>query len=139
MPSFSATLSLSSTKAGDIGDFDVLRCRINTGRPYDITGLPTGKVRTVILELDIVISENEVVIASVFDGNDLVKGTIEFKKIDEDAKFRTIKFDKSWIVEYDELFEPGASNSMVLTIKITTGVVEIDGVSTSSMWSNQVG
>jgi hypothetical protein len=139
MPSFKATLSLSSTKAGQIGDFEVLRCRINTGRPYDTTGLPTGKVRTVLLDMDIVISENEVVIASVFDMNDLVKGTIEFKKIDEDAKFRTIKFDKSWIVEYEELFQPGASGSMILTIQVTTGTVEIDGVSTSSIWSNQVG
>lgn len=138
MPSFSATLSLSSTKTGNIGDFDVLRCRINTGRPHDTAGLPTGRIRAVVLELDIVISEKEVVIASVFDNNDLVKGTIEFKKIDEDAKFRTVKFDKSWIVEYDELFEPASSNSMVLTIKITTGTVEIDGVSTSAVWSNQV-
>ncbi|HVM86764.1 MAG TPA: type VI secretion system tube protein TssD [Puia sp.] len=139
MPSFSATLSLSSTKAGNIGDFDVLRCVINTGRPYDTTGLPSGKTRTPTLELDIVISENEVVIASVFDMNDLVKGTIEFKKIDEDAKFRTIKFDKSWIVEYNEVFQPGASSSMVLTILISTGYIEVDGVSTSAIWTNQVG
>ncbi|MBS1948746.1 MAG: hypothetical protein JST47_13365 [Bacteroidetes bacterium] len=139
MPSFSATLNLSSTKMGTIGDFDVLRCTFNTGRPYDTTGLPSGKARTVTLELDIVISEKEVVVASVFDMNDLVKGTIEFKKIDEDSKFRTIKFDKSWIVEYNEVFQPGASDSMVLTILITTGYIEVDGVSTSATWSSQVG
>lgn len=139
MPSFSATLSLSSTKAGKIGDFELLKCQVDTGRPHDVAGLVTGKMRALMLDLDIVISNNEVVIASVFDMNDLVKGTIEFKKIDEDAKFRTIKFDKSWIVEYHEVFEPGASNSMVLSIKIATGNVEIDGVNNSAGWVGTVG
>jgi hypothetical protein len=139
MPSFSATLSLSSTKAGKIGDFEVLKCRIDTGRTFEVSGLPTSKRRAVKLELSIVISEGEVVIGSVFDSNDLVKGTIEFKKIDENTKFRTIKFDKSWIVEYEEIFEPGEKNSMVLNFSVTAGTIEIDGVSATETWTNQVG
>jgi hypothetical protein len=92
-----------------------------------------------ILEVEIVISDKEIVIGSVFDSNDLVKGKIEFKKIDEASNFRTISFDKSWIVEYDEKFEPSTNSPMVLKLLITAGNIEIDGVKTSRAWATKLG
>jgi hypothetical protein len=139
MSSFKAILKLSSRKSGVLGEFEVLRCQINTGRPYDNDGLPTGRIRAFIIEVDIVISENEVLIGSVFDANDLVKGSIEFKKIDADSKFRTIKFDKSWIVEYDERFEPSSQSPMVCKLNISGGDVEVDGVNHVRSWASKLG
>jgi hypothetical protein len=136
--SFNAVFKLSSTRTGDIGEFEVLSFHLNMVRPHDADGLPTGKMGAAVLEVEMVISDKEIVIGSVFDANDLVKGKIEFKKIDEASNFRTMSFDKSWIVEYDERFDPSTKSPMVLKLVIAAGKFEVDGVSSQRLWAGKL-
>jgi hypothetical protein len=134
MPASTAVLTLSSSRAGDIGTFEILDCRFRIGRGIEPGGAPTSDVRAAIIKLKVVATGGEIIIASVFDSSDQVSGKVEYKA-DENTTFKTMKFEKSYIIKYGESFNAESNDPMIIKIHISAGTVELDGTSKSFDWA----
>lgn len=135
MSSFAAVLNLSSKRSGDIGSFDVLDCRFRIDRSISTNGQPVTELRAAIIKLQIIASENAILIGSLFDTTDQVKGSIEFKDADGGKTFKTLKFDAGYIIKYAELFNAFSNDPMIVKFNISAGTVELDGTSHSYEWA----
>jgi Hemolysin coregulated protein Hcp (TssD) len=134
MPATSAVLTLSSAKIGDIGTFEVLECHFRIIRSTDPTGAPTSEARAAIIKLKVVSTGGEIIIASVFDSSDQISGKVEYK-LDENTTFKTMKFEKSYVIKYGESFDATTDDAMIIKIHISAGTVELDGTSKSFDWA----
>jgi len=134
MSATKAVLTLSSTRSGEIGTFEVLDCRFRINRTIEPSGAPSSDLRAAIIKLDVVATGGEIIIASVFDSSDQVSGKVEYKE-DENTSFKTMKFDKSYVIKYGESFNAANTESMIIKIHISAGTVELDGTGHSFDWA----
>lgn len=134
MPASTAILTLSSNRVGDVGTFEILDCRFRITRAIDPGGAPTSDVRAAIIKLKVVSTGGEIIVASVFDSSDQVSGKVEYKA-DENTTFKTMKFDKSYIIKYGESFNSESNDPMIIKIHISAGNVELDGTSKFFDWA----
>lgn len=134
MPATSAKLTLASKRAGDIGEFVVLDCKFSIDRAIEDSGAPASDVRAAIIKLKVAATGGEIIIASVFDSSDQVNGKVEYMA-DENTTFKTMKFDKAYVVKYGETFNALSDDLMIIKLTISAGTVDLDGTGHDFEWA----
>ncbi len=126
--SFRANLSFEGK------EFDVIQCEYNIEREVDSKGRPSsnlygGKVTMMVESTDdITLIEK---MASQFKPN---TGTITFKKDDEDAKMKELKWENGYIVDLEEGLEIVGDIPMGIRFTISAQTLTIGDAEFKQNW-----
>lgn len=126
--SFRANLSFEGK------EFDVIQCEYNIEREVDSKGRPSsnlygGKVTMMVESTDdITLIEK---MASQFKPN---TGTITFKKDDEDAKMKELKWENGYIVDLEEGLEIVGEIPMGIRFTISAQTLTIGDAEFKQNW-----
>jgi len=125
MSSFSANLKLEGK------DFEVLDCNYSFNQNVDQEGRPAGKVFGGGITVTILGDgeDDKEVVKWMLDQNKLLKGSIEFHKLDDSAVLQKIEFEEALCGSFSEQFTANSTDSMHKTFTIFPRKVSVNGVS----------
>src|SRR6185295_15788631 len=108
MSSFSANLKLEGK------DFEVLDCNYSFNQNVDQEGRPAGKVFGGGITVTILGDgeDDKEVVKWMLDQNKLLKGSIEFHKLDDSAVLQKIEFEEALCGSFSEQFTANSTDSM---------------------------
>jgi hypothetical protein len=119
MSAFAAVMEIENRK------YQVLKFNYSVSRDYDFEGKPVSRPRQSIIEVEVVVPNGDVMFYKWLCFNEVKEGIVIFNKIDEEAKFNQIKFEKSFCMNYKQKFSDSGPNSMTVAVTISTGVLTI--------------
>jgi hypothetical protein len=122
------------------GGYEVLTYKFSTSRQIDPKGNVASKSGPLQIELEIYAYEGKSVLLGMYiDMFQQVSGRIEFIRNDTTGTggnvFRKLKFEKSYIVGYEENFAYDARQAMKLKLVISSGKIEEDGNGVTHDWA----
>jgi hypothetical protein len=123
------------------GGYEVLTFKFATKREIDQKGMAASKSGPLVLEMEIYAFEGKSILLGMYvDMFQQVSGRIEFHRTDpsgmEDKTFRKLKFEKAYVVGYEENFSNSASRQMKLKLVISAGKVGEESASISHDWAS---
>jgi hypothetical protein len=134
MASFSAELSI------DGKTFPVLTVSYGLYQATDETGKPSSGVRTHLIQLRLMGSDDETLPNWAADGQKQLDGTITFYRIDEQSTFKELAFEQAYCVQYAEHMAPadqtdqGLPGSYLIELGISPAVLKIGGTKHDNQW-----
>ncbi|WP_153796692.1 type VI secretion system tube protein TssD [Foetidibacter luteolus] len=91
-------------KFGGKDGIDVLACDYVLRRDVDAKGRPSSGVYGGTIKLSIESTEDTTIVESMVNQYKPIDGAIVFKKSDEDAKMKEVKWEKGYVIEFHEAF-----------------------------------
>ncbi len=131
MASFKAT-----AKIGSVEFTDVIDCSYSLHRDIGATGQPTSQIYGGKIHLVVESSDNTGLVESMVNQYKPIDGTITFKKPDEDAKMKELKFTKGHIVSFIEEFSKDGKNPMIINVDIVAEKLNFGNAEITNMWKN---
>jgi len=98
-------------KFGSKDGIDVLACDYSLRRDVDAKGRPSSGVYGGTIKLSIESTDDTSIIESMVNQYKPVDGAITFKKSDEDAKMKEVKWEKGYVIDFHESFVDKAANN----------------------------
>ncbi len=120
--SFNATLKVEG------GEYDVLSCNFSFGQATDDKGAPASGVKGGSIFVQITTSDDTALLGWMIDPHKKTSGSIVFKKVDEDATLKEVKFEDAYCVGYSESFNSTSASAMTVSINISARKIDISGV-----------
>jgi Hemolysin coregulated protein Hcp (TssD) len=122
MSSFNATLQAEG------GEFEVLSCSYSFGQATDERGRPASNVQSGSICVKLTTSEDTSLLGWMIDPHKKISGSIVFKKVDEDATLKEVKFEDAYCVGYSEAFSSTSATAMTVSLNISARKIEIGDV-----------
>ena len=135
MASFSAKAKLESEKQGKFGEFPVLSFKYSAQSPRDIaTGQATGRVSGSAIELQIAVAPKTLMALQSLYTNDIMKGEINFDKLDQKSTHLKITFEKASCFFFEQVFHSLDAEAFIVMIKLSVAKLsfESEGVMTQN-------
>lgn len=128
MASFAATFEL------DGKEYDVLSCVYSFGQATDEKGRPASDVQGGTINLQIASPEDSSVLGWMIDPYAKKKGSIIFKRIDQDSKLKELKFEDAYCVGLSESFSANSSSQMTMSLNISAKKITVGDASHDMKW-----
>lgn len=126
---FKAQLTLGSTT------FDVLQTSFALNRDVDAKGRPSSAVYGGTVNVEIESTSDTSVIESMVNSQyKPFSGSIVFKKSDEDAKMKELKFEDAYIIQYNEGLNVVGSYPMTLSFVISARKLKMGNAEHTNDW-----
>lgn len=118
--------------------FDVLHCSYSFRRDVDAKGRPSSGVYGGTVQFEIESTED----TSVLEGmiNNVYKpqkGSVVFKKREEDATMKELTFEDAYIVQYSEALDSVGSNPMTINFVISARTLKIGNAEHKNEWPDK--
>lgn len=122
--------------------YRVLSCTHTLLTPVDpASGLPTGRTRGGIVTIEIESTDDIflwVKIANVVEGAKTVfSGAVVFRKVEEDVRMRTLKFNDAMVVEHTETYNAADKTPMTIKFSLTARELIMEGTSEMGAWQRE--
>lgn len=134
MASFSAELSV------DGKSFPILTTSYGLYQATDESGKPSSGVRTHLIQLQLMGSDDETLADWAVDPQKRLDGKITFARIDESSTFKELSFEQAYCVQYTERVAPadiadqGMAGSYLMDVSISPAVVKIGNTKHDNQW-----
>jgi hypothetical protein len=122
------------------GGYEVLTFKFGTKREVDQKGMAASKSGPLTLEVELYAYEGKSVLLGFYiDMFQQVSGRIEFSRADpassEEKIYRKFKFEKAYVVGYEENFAYLSPQAMKLKLVISAGKIEEESASIFHDWA----
>lgn len=134
MASFSAELSV------DGKSFPVLTASYGLYQATDESGKPSSGVRTHLIQLQVVGSDDETLPDWAIDPQKRLDGKVTFLRIDQESTFKELSFEQAYCVQYTERVAPAdvvdqlSPGSYLIDVGISPAVVKIGNTKHDNQW-----
>jgi len=127
--SFKGTLAMSGK------NYDVLTCSYGFRRDVDFKGRPSSGIYGGTIEMSIESTEDTSILETMVNSpHKMLSGTITFKKTDEDAKLKEIKFENAYIINFSESVSEFGGDSMQYHITISAQTIQVGNAKHVNDW-----
>ena len=126
--SFKAYLNL------DGKDYRVLKCDYEFTQKVDAIGKPSSINYGGRIDLTVESTDSDVLPTWMLDNFERKAGTITYKKVDNDAKLKEIKFEDGYCVKYKENFDAYNEETMTETFTISARKITIGNAIHENEW-----
>ncbi|PYF75481.1 type VI secretion system tube protein TssD [Pedobacter nutrimenti] len=107
-------------------DYDVLQCNFSLSRDVDAKGRPSSGVYGGTIHVEIESTEDTSVIESMVNNQyKPLRGSIIFKKGEEDAKMKELSFEDAYIIQYNEGISVNDKTPMTLSFVISARILKM--------------
>lgn len=114
--------------------YDALKAGYRMIRDVDSKGCPSSHVYGVQIWGTVESTDDTNIIESMFNEYKPFSGNITFKKGSEDAKMKEFKFEKAYVIGFEESFERKNETPMTIDFKITAQKVDCNGATHEEEW-----
>lgn len=114
--------------------YDALNAGYRMKRDVDSKGCPSSHVYGVEIWGTVESTDDTNIIESMFNEYKPFSGGIIFKKGNEDAKMKEFKFEKAYVIGFEESFERKNETPMTIDFKITAQKVDCNGATHEEEW-----
>jgi hypothetical protein len=125
---FRADLSL------DGKEYRLLHCSYSLQRDVDPTGRPSSEVKGGTIHFEIESTEDTSLWDLMIAQFKSVDGSITFKKRDEDAKMKELKFETAYVVDISENFDSVGGNPMTMTFTLSAHKLTLGSETHENEW-----
>ena len=125
---FKATLNFGGK------DFDILACNYKLNRDVDPKGRPASPVYGGRISVTLESTDDTSVLEQMVNEYKPSSGTITFKKTNEDAKMKELKWDNGYIVAFEEKIDINSDQPMVLSFTVTAEKVSVGNAKFEQKW-----
>ncbi|GAA4180181.1 type VI secretion system tube protein TssD [Sphingobacterium ginsenosidimutans] len=127
--SFKTRLSLGGK------EYDVIQCKFSLHRDVDSKGRPSSSVYGGTIKVEVESTEDTSVIEAMVNNQyKTVNGKITFKKSEEDATMKELKFQDAYIIQYNEGISITNDRPMTLTLVLSSRVLEMQNATLENDW-----
>lgn len=125
---FRADLEMNGKK------YRLLHCNYALNRDVDHTGRPSSEVKGGTIQFEIESTEDTSIWDLMIAQFKSVDGTITFKKRDEDAKMKELKFTTAYVVALSENFDSVGGNPMSLSFTVSAKELALGSETLENEW-----
>jgi hypothetical protein len=115
-------------------EYRLLHCSYSLQRDVDPTGRPSSEVKGGTIHFEIESTEDTSLWDLMIAQFKSVDGTITFKKRDEDAKMKELKFETAYVVDLAENFDSVGGNPMTLTFTLSAHKLTLGSETHENEW-----
>ncbi len=130
--SFKAQLNLGSKK------FDVLHCSYAFRRDVDGKGRPASIVYGGTIDFEVESTEDTTILETMI--NNIYKpinGSVVFKKTDEDANMKELKFTDAYFTNYQEALDTIGTNPMTIRFTVSARKLDVGNATHANDWPDK--
>ena len=114
---------------------DVLNCTFTMSRDTDAKGRPSSNVYGGRITFEVESTADTSVIEAMVNSQfKPFKGTVTFKKHDEDAKMKELSFENAYIVHYQEGIDANGENPMTIKFTISAETLKLGNAEHDNRW-----
>ncbi|MBP7514449.1 MAG: hypothetical protein KA791_07870 [Flavobacteriales bacterium] len=125
---FRADLEMNGKK------YRLLHCSYALNRDVDPTGRPASEVKGGTISFEIESTEDTSIWDLMIAQFKSVDGSIVFKKRDEDAKMKELKFETGYVVALSENFDSTGGNPLALSFTISAHKLSLGESKLENEW-----
>lgn len=114
--------------------YRLLNCSYSLQRDVDPTGRPSSEVKGGTINFQIESTEDTSLWDLMIAQFKSVDGTITFKKRDEDAKMKELKFETAYVIDYAESFDSVGGNPMALSFTLSAHKLTLGSETHENEW-----
>lgn len=114
--------------------YRLLHCSYSLQRDVDPTGRPSSEVKGGTINFEIESTEDTSLWDLMIAQFKSVDGTITFKKRDEDAKMKELKFETAYVIDYAETFDSVGGNPMSLNFTLSAHKLTLGSETHENEW-----
>ena len=114
--------------------YRLLHCSYALSRDVDPTGRPASEVKGGTISFEIESTEDTSIWDLMIAQFKSVDGTITFKKRDEDAKMKELKFTTAYVVALSENFDSVGGNPMSLSFTLSAHKPKLGSEELENEW-----
>jgi hypothetical protein len=115
-------------------EYRLLHCSYSLQRDVDTTGRPSSEVKGGTIQFEIESTEDTSLWDLMIAQFKSVDGTITFKKRDEDAKMKELKFETAYVVDLSENFDSVGGNPMTMTFTLSAHKLTLGSETLENEW-----
>ena len=130
MSSFSASFEMDGNK------FPVISCTYSFGQAMDAKGQPSSDIVGGNISLQIAATDDSSIIGWMIDPNGKKNGSIIFKRSDQDATLKEVKFEEGFCVGYSESFTANSQMPMTISLNISAKKVSVGDATLEKKWKS---
>ena len=116
-------------------EYRLLHCSYALSRSIDPTGRPSSVVQGGTISFELESTEDTSVWDLMIAQFKSVDGSVVFKKRDEDAKMKELKFEKAYVVQMAENFDAAGGNPMKLSFTISAQNIALGSGTLENKWA----
>ena len=125
---FRADLEMNGKK------YRLLHCSYALNRDVDHTGRPSSEVKGGTIQFEIESTEDTSIWDLMIAQFKSTDGTITFKKRDEDAKMKELKFETAYVVALSENFDSVGGNPMSMSFTLSAHKLQLGAEKLENEW-----
>lgn len=114
--------------------YRLLHCSYALNRDIDPTGRPSSEVKGGTISFEIESTEDTSIWDLMIAQFKSVNGSITFKKRDEDAKMKELKFDTAYVVQLSENFDSVGGNPMTTSFTLSAKQLTLGSEELKNEW-----
>jgi len=114
--------------------YRLLHCSYALSRDVDPTGRPASEVKGGTISFEIESTEDTSIWDLMIAQFKSVDGTITFKKRDEDAKMKELKFTTAYVVALSENFDSVGGNPMSMSFTLSAHKLSLGSEELENEW-----
>ena len=116
-------------------EYDVTQCRYSLHRDVDSKGRPSSSVYGGTIHIEVESTEDTSVIEAMVNNQyKAFAGSLLFKKGDEDATMKELKFEDAYIIQYNEGISVSDNSPMALSFVLSSRVLEVQNAKLENDW-----
>jgi hypothetical protein len=125
---FRATLSLAGK------EFDVLDCDYKLERDVDAKGRPASNIYGGKVKVRVESTEDTSILETMVSQFKPISGSIIFKKGDEEAKMKELKWENGYIVSFEESIDVIGSKPMTTAFVVSAQKIAVGSAEFEQNW-----
>lgn len=114
--------------------YRLLHCSYALNRDIDPTGRPSSEVKGGTISFEIESTDDTSIWDLMIAQFKSVNGSITFKKRDEDAKMKELKFDTAYVVQLSENFDSVGGNPMTMSFTLSAKKLTLGSETHENEW-----
>jgi hypothetical protein len=115
-------------------DYRLLHCSYSLHRDVDATGRPSSEVKGGTVSMEIESTEDTLIWDTLIAQFKTVDGKITFKKRDEEAKMKELKFEMAYVIDYEETFSAVGGNPMTIRFTLSAQRLQLGVEAHENEW-----
>ncbi|NND94066.1 MAG: type VI secretion system needle protein Hcp [Flavobacteriales bacterium] len=115
-------------------EYRLLHCSYALQRDVDATGRPSSEVKGGTIHFEIESTEDTSLWDLMIAQYNSMDGSIVFKKRDEDAKMKELKFETAYVVDLSENFDSVGDNPMSLSFTLSAHKLTLGSETHENAW-----
>jgi hypothetical protein len=115
-------------------EYRLLHCSYALQRDVDATGRPSSEVKGGVIHFEIESTEDTSLWDLMIAQFKSIDGSVVFKKRDEDAKMKELKFETAYVVDLSENFDSTGDNPMSLSFTLSAHKLTLGSETHENDW-----